>query len=42
MDGSSVVEFGKVEGRAGESGDAGIPIHRKLEELRSWEPEKQC
>lgn len=40
MDDSSVVKFGEVGERAGGSGDAGIPIHRKLEKLRSREPEK--
>lgn len=40
MDGLSVVKFGEVGERAGGSGDAGIPIHRKLEKLRSREPEK--
>lgn len=40
MDDSSVVKFGEVGERAGGSGVAGIPIHRKLEKLRSQEPEK--
>lgn len=35
---SSVVKFGEVWERAGGSGDAGIPIHRKVEKFHSWGP----
>lgn len=40
MDDSSVVKLGGMGGRAGGSGDADIPIYRKLEKLRSRGPEK--